>query len=646
MKTFELGRIVDTRLESLSASDELKAALIASGKEINNPNFACADDAETASPAEVKLECAEQPESASVEESESASVEESESASAEEPESASVEEPESISFDAKEGITEKDVKIILAKDTGNADANDARPVPDASFNTRSYKEIKLMSAEDSEDAIILMEKRKKQVGWRRAAIGTIAACLCLFIGISVLGANVQSVNDMIYEVSPKYAEFLWTNETHIDPVVELSNIYDGIEIEVESAIRSNQEYYIILKIHDLELERIGPYAAALEVEIDGHRYVSEALRYNDDERCATALVTVPSSIFDGRREIDIKVSSIFLGVSERSGRVIPIDFSYDDFKPKTEFIGNEYLVITEMFVDYEEDSRHEDTEDFLESALNEHDEQYEPEPVETEILKIGEEDIKSGMDFAYISNVGYIDGKLHVQICYPRREKSDDPFGYDDAYLSFGYYDEDTESTLYYQPEYKIELPKTRGLYYTEYVYNITPDQFKKCGVMQPTQIRYSSGTLDGEWHVIFETKSAKELSKMTKTVDCSLYLGDTHFDVCTVTPLSLTLDGVEVPDNETGHTFETNTELADKAASQFHVIEIIMHSGEVVRYECIVKNDEVTLIYCGRYEPQVISKSLIVRDDETVTLELELWPIIDTDDISFIIVDGELILF
>lgn len=195
------------------------------------------------------------------------------------------------------------------------------------------------------------------------------------------------------------------------------------------------------------------------------------------------------------------------------------------------------------------------------------------------ILPVGEQDIPiPGVDFACISNIGLIDGRLHVQTRWAKKgvvPANLDDHGYNwlvgkdgQAFSGDGdgflvYFGMDAKGNLHNIGFNAQGLSFSEGTMYQEQIF--TPDsdlaQYALRGYYATNK-----AYITGDWNVTFQLQAVKAF----KQADCDINLGSARLHTMTVSPIGWTLLGEKQP----GSAIQCDVlvEMADGSQQRFDV--------------------------------------------------------------------------
>lgn len=285
-----------------------------------------------------------------------------------------------------------------------------------------------------------------------------AVILCITITVPVLAATVNPVYELVYRISPGLAQMM--------KPVQMSCEDNGIKMEVVSASVYENEAAVYISLEDLtDQNRIDETtdlfdSYSINQGFDSYSTCSYA-SFDKETGKATFLINITRA--DGNKIEGKKTTFDFTSfISKKSyydGRLWELDLSKaieakDTFTP--EFHGGSSGKDTDFVSEW-----------FCGKSGIEFDLDYF---AGTKCLVPVDGGIASPTDGVKISNIGFIDNKLHIQVYYEDTKNFDD-HGFIDLRDKYGEaaecfdlsFDDDSEIGSYY-----------------EYIYNITPDEIEK----------------------------------------------------------------------------------------------------------------------------------------------------------------------
>lgn len=320
------------------------------------------------------------------------------------------------------------------------------------------------------------EPSRKYFGVKKTVALIIAAVLCFSLAVTA-GASAMNgpLYDILYAVFPSVAQSL--------KPVNVSCVDNGIRMEVVSASVEGSKAKIYISMQDIEGVRIDETidlydSYHIKQPFDSTGFCSK-VSYDEKTKTATFLITITRT--DGK---DIKNGTVTFSVGEFmskrgyfSGYIDEIDLSTADENAE---IQNE--------VDkngYAYDGKTE-TKEYLENmpCLVPQGNLYSPFPNVT------------------ITGIGFVDGKLHIQMLFENRSKTD----------SHGFVhlvDEDgnrieSPFAVYFLKDANTERHDS----YYEEVFEISPEELENCRLFGEF---WSSNThVEGDWEVTFNLEDAE----------------------------------------------------------------------------------------------------------------------------------------
>lgn len=304
--------------------------------------------------------------------------------------------------------------------------------------------------------MVSVKTKKKSI--KHFIIIAAAILLCITITVTTLAATVNPVYDLVYQISPGLAQMM--------KPVQMSCEDNGIRMEVESASVYENEAAVYISLEDLtDQNRIDETtdlfdSYSINQGFDSYSTCSY-VSFDKETSKATFLINITRA--DGNKIEGNKITFDFTTfISKKSyynGRLWELDLSKaveakDTFTP--EFHGA---------------SSGKDTDFVSEWFCGENGIKFDIDYfVGTKCLVPVDGGIASPTDGVKISNIGFIDNKLHVQVYYEDTKNFDD-HGFIDIRDKYGEaaecfdlsFDDDNEIGTYY-----------------EYIYNINPDEAEK----------------------------------------------------------------------------------------------------------------------------------------------------------------------
>ncbi|HYE11408.1 MAG TPA: DUF4179 domain-containing protein, partial [Patescibacteria group bacterium] len=222
---------------------------------------------------------------------------------------------------------------------------------------------------------------------KRSLIIAAAICLCIMLSVPVIAASIPTFNSFLYLVSPKIAQLLQP--------IEMISEDNGIKLEVVAAMNDDETAIVYLTLQDLTGNRIDKTVDLYNYSITGaNMFTHELVSYDEDTRTATIRMVANGANKLNGKKVTVRVDSFLSGKEHFENidtGIVLADISSGT--PETILLnmnrisgGGGHLI------------------DILKKkgTIN--------------ILKPDQVNISlAGIDFVHISNIGYVDSRLHVQ---------------------------------------------------------------------------------------------------------------------------------------------------------------------------------------------------------------------------------------
>lgn len=349
----------------------------------------------------------------------------------------------------------------------------------------------------------------------------IVTCLCLMVSVGALAATVPSFNKIISKVSPDIASILQP--------IEMTSEDNGIKMEVVAAYNDDEMAVIYLTMQDLIGDRIDESLDLYNYTLsEGVLFNSQIIDYDEETKTATLRLQANGGEKINGKKLSFTVKSFLSGsllfdevetginltdIEDVSSQTIPLNIEHVSGASGT------------MFDSWEEQGT-------------------------IQVLKGDEMNISlPQIDFMHISNIGYIDNKLHIQTKWVGD-------GIDDH--GYFYFTDAENNQLEIHPStvhFGIdELGKTmdRGDY-IEYVFDlegIDPKEVFLKGYFVSNE-RYTKGN----WKTKFKLQSVNP----EKEAECNLDFETWKLDCIQVSQIGVTLLGVGEYDEENSLQVQVN---------------------------------------------------------------------------------------
>ncbi|NLI53513.1 MAG: DUF4179 domain-containing protein [Clostridiales bacterium] len=296
-----------------------------------------------------------------------------------------------------------------------------------------------------------------------ARIGAILAVLvvCFLVVTPALADGVSGAYELLYLVSPKAAQFF--------KPIRKSSIDQGIEVSLEGISIDGASASVLITIRDLIAERIDDsidlydsYEINVDFDNAGH---CEQIGYDPETKTATFLITI---------------ESMQPGVTSITGKKLT-------FSLTTLLSGAKKAVAVPIEVDWSAIS------DKVETELS--------DPYD-EIVMVPGRTLFSPYDGFDVTGIGYVNGKLHIQLCTLGRHLYDDH--------AFLYLQDESGHIVpgdpLYRGGYGANADATRRADYVEYAFDIQPDDLSSYSLFG--DFYHASNRVDGYWSVTFSLEN------------------------------------------------------------------------------------------------------------------------------------------
>ncbi|GAA0404955.1 DUF4179 domain-containing protein [Paenibacillus motobuensis] len=335
--------------------------------------------------------------------------------------------------------------------------------------------------------------------YRRSVAFIVACFICVMVSVPVIAAQVPTFRAILEQLGVPYVYLLQP--------IQLVAEDQGIKMEVLAAINDEDEAVVYLTLQDLTGDRVDHTVDLYNYWISGGRsFTHELIDYDETSRTATirmvshggkqwngSKVTVRlSSFLSHREEFDLENTEINLkDIVNR-----PIDTQTLDMNNISGGGGELYKELKDKeFIDI-----------------------LRTDEIHKDIPKI---------NFAYISNIGFVNRRLHVQTKW---QESVDNHGY--FYLQNKKGERVRGGSVHFGVDQQGKA--VYGDEYVEYIFDINEseiDNYDLYGYF----VKNNSFTT-GNWETTFKFDAVDTTKKVAKDVN----VGDVHFDQVTLTPLGV----------------------------------------------------------------------------------------------------------
>ena len=341
---------------------------------------------------------------------------------------------------------------------------------------------------------------------KRSLAIAIAVCLCIAISIPVAAATIPSFNRILSLISPEIGQVLQP--------VELVSENSGIKMEVIAAMNDDDTAVAYLTFQDLNGDRVDKTIDLYDYNITGaSMFTSEVIDYDEQTKTATIRMLGNGGSKLNGKKVTLRVDSFLCGKHE-----------YNDVETGIDLVSvlNSHSYKT-MPLDMNNISGGGG------SLFDELKEKGTIQILKSDELNIAIPDI----DFVNISNIGIVDGRLHIQTKW---KESIDDHGF--LFLADNVGDRINPSNVYFDID---EEGNTKfGGKYIEYIFDIDQIELEKYKILG--YFVKNNNFVEGKWQSTFKLEAVEK----SKKVNCSIGIGDAQINNVSISPLGITLLGTE----------------------------------------------------------------------------------------------------
>ena len=314
------------------------------------------------------------------------------------------------------------------------------------------------------DAKLFTVKTKKK-SFNRSIVIAVAVILCITITVPVLAVTVNPIYELVYQISPGLAQML--------KPIQMSCENNGIKLEVVSAAVYENEAAIYISLVDMtdqkRIDETTDLFDSYHINLDFDSSAS-CRRVSFDEGTGIATFLISISQWNNQKIAGSKITfyfTEFLSYKNKfEGEITDIDLSKVTKVTKTHtpkyFRGG-----SGKYVNYED--RHK-----------------------VNCLFPIDGGIASPVDGVTVTNIGFVDNKLHIQVYY------EDIINFDDhGYITL--YDKNGKKAEYFDVSFFDD--EEIGSY-DEIIYDITPDEINNYTAFG--KFITCSNKTEGFWQVTF----------------------------------------------------------------------------------------------------------------------------------------------
>ncbi len=403
-------------------------------------------------------------------------------------------------------------------------------------------DIKINSELESK---ILDYSNKTRVIRKRPSIVVVAAVILVMLSVSVMAAAITNFDKLLSIISPQ-------EEQNLQPI-KLSSEDNGIKMEVLAAMSDNNTTIAYISMQDLTADRVDKSIDLYHYSIsEMGSFTSEVISY--DAASKTAIIKL---LANGGNKLEGKIVTLqvesFLSNKQRYKL---FDTGIDLMK----VISSTTTSTIPLNMDNVSGGGGDLFEEFEKRG-------------KISVLKTDQTNIAlPNISFAHISNIGFVNGKLHVQTKWTGGGIDDhgtfvlaNDLGYK-IYPSNIYFSIDKNGKAIY------------GRDYIEYIFEMKETEINKYKLFADHFTTFGH-YIEGKWQNTFKLEAMEK----DKEVDIDMDFGEFKVNKLSVSPIGVTLIG-------TGNTSDTTKDIS---------VLVKMLNGSVYTLNSSVRNNEKGKFIC-----------------------------------------------
>ena len=379
-------------------------------------------------------------------------------------------------------------------------------------------------------------------GLIRRPLGIAAAvCLCIALALPVMAATIPSFNRLVSLVSPQIAQKLQP--------IELVSVSNGIKMEVVAAMNDDDTAVVYLTMQDLTGNRIDESMNLLDgFSISGaNMLTSEIVDFDAKTKTATLrLMGSGGDKLEGQK-VTVRINSFMSGKNVYREVDPGVDLTALLQDPET----------TALAMNNSPGGGGE-----LYPTLRE---QGTIEVLKKDALRIP----LPGIDFAEISNIGRVDGRLHVQVRWSC-----------DGVENNGYlYLTDAAGNMIYPSNVSLNHKAEGTSKYEENIFEL--DKTELGGLkLKGYFVSYDRQT-EGNWQTTFKIEAVTKAQEAA----CDIETANMKITRVAISPLGITIMGSgKAPDPDTSHNLAIAAIMAGgKRVDDFDTTNTLNENGKII---------------------------------------------------------------
>lgn len=395
---------------------------------------------------------------------------------------------------------------------------------------------------------ILSNSYKKRKTVKRV-FAIAAAILCVMLSVSVMAATIPNFNKLLYTVSPQIAQFLQP--------IGVTSEDNGIKMEVVAAMSDDDTAVVYISMQDLTADRVDEDIDFYNYSITGlHSFTSQVISYDKASRTAIVrLLANGGSRLNGKK-VTVNVNSF---LSDKQSYNL-FDTGIDLVKAVND--SNTSTIPLDMH------NIPGGSGDLFNKLI---------EKGTINILKTDEMNIAlPNINFAHISNIGIIDGQLHVQTKWNGN-------GIDD-HGTFALIDSSgnriNPSNIYFGTDEKGNTKY--GSEYVEYIFQVKKTELNNYR-LNADHFTTSGQYTEGKWQTTFKIEAVEK----STVVDCDMNSGGIKINKVSVSPIGVSIIG-------NGNIKDNTNDIS---------VSVKMNDGSILALKSVISQREDDMIIC-KYMP------------------------------------------
>lgn len=369
----------------------------------------------------------------------------------------------------------------------------------------------------------------------------LVATMITVLSATVLASTIPSFNRLLARISPELALILQPieGENKGEANIEMENFTDdinqkntavveetGIEIKPLAVINDDDMMMIYLTIQDLTGDRVDETLSVLDYFVEGASINNcQTIDYNPESKTAIVQLTTQGGEKINHTTVQIVIKSLLTGkkVLER----VPIAIGLNGVK--------EGAIVTTTWMSRDDTQGGGGTGDMW--NILEEEGQIQILTPNTMAMDI------QGMDGMQVSNIGFINGRLHIQTRWEENDR--DNHGYFYLVDQDGNEIEVEENNFYFGVDEKNNVQF--GSEYVEYILDASKEQL--AGMQLMGYFAGYSEVVEGNWELKVDLNSQVEIIK----IPCEIQKETWKIQEVTLSPLGVTLrgQGAEQPNTQ-----------------------------------------------------------------------------------------------